>query len=69
MTIPQAPEMYYYIFNLFKNKTTMKVATVSTLFDKYLGISNEHSAAVFVINVTNGRNLTEYATEFYIDDA
>lgn len=52
MKLGQAPELYYYIFNLFTDKTQLEIETVNRMFDKFLGIANEHSAAVFVINVT-----------------
>lgn len=47
----------------------MSLKTVDTLFDKVLGLSNEHQAAIFVTNITNGYNITEYSAQFYVDNA
>ena len=69
LKMKQAPEMYYYIYNLMSNKTALKMDTVNTLFDKNLGLNNVNHAAIFLINVLNGAKLKEYESQFYVDDA
>ena len=38
------------------------------MFDHQRGISEDQQAALFIVNITNGRNLTEYANGLQVKD-